>query len=114
MKKRTLSFLFVVILACACVLTFAACNGDGGDHVHTYTDTVVSPTLESEGYTIHICSVCQHEYKDNFVDKLTYTVGDTDGNEGVKWETPLTVYDKDGNYTAHCNMLYQKSKENNQ
>ena len=40
--------------------------------------------------------------------------GMKDGNEGVKWETPLTVYDKDGNYTAHCNMLYQKSKENNQ
>ncbi|MBR3942485.1 MAG: tRNA1(Val) (adenine(37)-N6)-methyltransferase [Clostridia bacterium] len=37
--------------------------------------------------------------------------GMKDGNEGLKWEDPLTIYDENGVYTAHCNMLYQKTKE---
>jgi hypothetical protein len=38
--------------------------------------------LEAEGYTLHTCH-CGHSYKDNFVDRLTYIVGDTDGNEAI-------------------------------
>ncbi len=44
-------------------------------HVHQYKDTVVKPTIEAEGYTEHTC-VCGDSYKDSFVDKLTYIVGD--------------------------------------
>ena len=42
---------------------------------------------------------------------LVLIEGMKDGNEGLKWETPLTIYDENGVYTAHCNMLYQKTKE---
>ena len=50
---------------------------------HTYIATVIPPTTESEGYTLHECSVCKDSYKDTFVDRLTYTVGDVDGNESI-------------------------------
>ena len=50
---------------------------------HSYTSTIVPPTTESEGYTLHTCSVCGHEYKDSFVDKLTYTLGDVNGDSSV-------------------------------
>ena len=50
---------------------------------HTYTSTIVPPTTESGGYTLHTCSVCGDEYKDNFVDKSTYTTGDVNGNDQV-------------------------------
>jgi hypothetical protein len=49
---------------------------------HSYTSVVVSPTLETEGYTLHTCH-CGNSYKDNFVDRLTYTPGDVDGTEGI-------------------------------
>ena len=50
---------------------------------HDYVDTVVPPTTQTEGYTEHICDVCGYSYKDSFVEKLTYVIGDTDGNECV-------------------------------
>lgn len=42
---------------------------------HDYSiETVVKPTYTEQGYTLHKCSVCGAEYKDNFVDKLEMTV----------------------------------------
>lgn len=42
---------------------------------HDYSiETVVKPTYTEQGYTLHKCSVCEAEYKDNFVDKLEMTV----------------------------------------
>ncbi len=37
---------------------------------HKYTTTVIAPTINSEGYTLHKCSVCGNSYKDNYTDKL--------------------------------------------
>ena len=50
---------------------------------HRYIATVVPPTTEAEGYTVHTCPACQDSYKDSFVDKLTYRTGDVDGNESI-------------------------------
>lgn len=40
---------------------------------HSYTDTVVEPTTESEGYTLHTCSRCGYSYKDEYTDKVVET-----------------------------------------
>lgn len=37
---------------------------------HTYSNTVVKPTLDSEGYTLHTCTKCGYSYKDNYTAKL--------------------------------------------
>ena len=37
---------------------------------HKYEDTVVPPTYDEDGYTLHKCSVCGDEYKDTPVPKL--------------------------------------------
>ena len=37
---------------------------------HTYSNTVVKPTLDSEGYTLHTCTKCGYNYKDNYTAKL--------------------------------------------
>lgn len=37
---------------------------------HAYVDTVVAPTLETEGYTRHTCSRCHVTYDDQVVPKL--------------------------------------------
>lgn len=34
---------------------------------HQYVTTVVAPTADSQGYTLHKCSLCGDEYKDQFV-----------------------------------------------
>lgn len=41
---------------------------------------------------------------------LVLIEGSKDGGAGIKWETPLVIYDKDGNYTATCKQLYEKEK----
>ena len=43
---------------------------------HTYTDIVVSPTCTSNGYTLHICTICGEEYKDNFVLSTGHSFGE--------------------------------------
>ena len=40
---------------------------------HSYTENVVAPTYEAEGYTEHTCTVCGDSYRDNFVPKLEHT-----------------------------------------
>lgn len=42
---------------------------------------------------------------------LVLIEGVKNGGQGLKWLTPLTVYDKDGNYTTNCKTLYEKQKE---
>ncbi|MGM9669282.1 MAG: glycosyl hydrolase 53 family protein [Faecousia sp.] len=37
---------------------------------HGYTDTVVAPTCEQDGYTEHTCSRCGYNYRDQFSDAL--------------------------------------------
>ena len=73
MKKRTLSLLFIAILACACIFTFAACNGDGNDHTHAYTETVTPATCAAEGYTTHTCA-CGDSFTDAPTSKLAHTM----------------------------------------
>lgn len=38
---------------------------------HMYAKTVVNPTVESEGYTLYICTTCGHSKKTNRTPKLT-------------------------------------------
>ena len=35
---------------------------------HSYSETVVPPTNTEYGYTLHTCSACGDEYRDNYVD----------------------------------------------
>jgi predicted nucleic-acid-binding Zn-ribbon protein len=37
---------------------------------HSFKDTVIEPTIETEGYTEHICSKCGYSYKDNYKPRL--------------------------------------------
>ena len=34
--------------------------------VHKYTDKIVAPTINNDGYTEHICSICGYSYKDSY------------------------------------------------
>ena len=38
---------------------------------HDYNETIIPPTEEQQGYTLHQCSRCGNNYKDNFVDPPT-------------------------------------------
>lgn len=39
---------------------------------HTYTSTIVKPTLDEQGYTLYTCSVCGDSYKDDYTAKREY------------------------------------------
>lgn len=41
---------------------------------------------------------------------LVLIEGAKDGGIGLKWQSPLVIYDKDGNYTANVDKLYKKEK----
>ena len=50
---------------------------------HSYIDAITPPTLDSEGFTTHTCSVCGDEYIDSYVNKLQYIIGDVNGDRTV-------------------------------
>ena len=70
--------------------TCSGCNGTYTEEVaalgHSYTDTVISPTTEAEGYTEHVCSRCGDTYRDSYVEKLqtehTHSFDDVHDQQG--------------------------------
>ena len=42
---------------------------------HDYLETVVAPTCNKKGYTLHKCSRCTAEYKDTETEKIAHTPG---------------------------------------
>ncbi len=48
---------------------------------HNYKVTVVAPTAYSDGYTLHQCTRCPYNYKDNYTSKKLY--GDVNGSGEV-------------------------------
>ncbi len=46
---------------------------------HKYEEKVVAPTYDEEGYTLHTCTICGDEYKDNTVPKLERPSDDIGG-----------------------------------
>ena len=54
----------------------STCGHDviNGKAEHSYKDEVTPATYESEGYTTHTCTLCGYSYKDNYQEKLTYTI----------------------------------------
>ena len=54
----------------------STCGHDviNGKAAHTFRDEVTPATYESEGYTTHTCTLCGYSYKDNYQEKLTYTI----------------------------------------
>lgn len=57
-------------------------------HGHKYTETIVEPTLNDEGYTVYTCTECSNSYKDNYVEALEKpTSNPTDKPSGDSGET---------------------------
>lgn len=58
---------------------FVGGNGGtgGGGNVcnHNYTESIIAPTCTEDGYTLHTCTLCNDEYKDNYVTKPGHTPG---------------------------------------
>ncbi len=57
---------------CSCGVTYTETIKAKG---HSYKTTVVAPTETDKGYTLHKCSVCSYNYKDNYIDPPTYKDG---------------------------------------
>ena len=49
---------------------------------HRYTENVVKPTYTERGYTLHTCTECGYEYKDNYTECLLI-YGDVNGDGKV-------------------------------
>ena len=73
---------------------------------HTCEDTPVPPTLTEQGYTLHQCTKCEYNYKDNFVDAiLAYSInpdGKTCTVTGIRsWtQTEISIPEEIDGYTV--------------
>lgn len=71
-------------------------------HKHSYTETVVPPTCEQEGYTVYACS-CGKSYTDNTVPAL--------GHDFYEYTVVLDDCDKAYTMTACHRCSYEQSGE---
>lgn len=69
---------------CTAPRTCSVCSLTEGEALgHSYDDTVVDPTCLEKGYTLHVCSACGDEYRDNETDAL-----------GHDWSDPTCAHDR--------------------
>ena len=85
---------------------------------HKYTDKVISPTYNSQGYTLHTCTVCGDNYKDTYTPKLAVSidkavvsgVGDkTYTGSAIKPAPTVTVSGKALKYGTDYTVAYQNN-----
>ncbi|MBQ8321686.1 MAG: leucine-rich repeat domain-containing protein, partial [Clostridia bacterium] len=43
---------------------------------HEYVDSIIAPTCIDQGYTLHKCSFCDFNYKDNYVNRIDHNWGE--------------------------------------
>ena len=56
---------------CTAPVTCSGCGTTEGVALgHNYAASVVEPTVDAQGYTLHTCQNCGDSYKDSYVDKL--------------------------------------------
>ncbi len=72
---------------------------------HTFRVETIDPNCTEEGYDLHICTVCAHEEKDNFVDSLGH---DDEGNDWV--EKTHATCTEDGEEVILCNVCKKPSQ----
>ena len=92
-------------------LTCSECNETMSETIpatgHSYTETVVAPTYEAEGYTEHVCSVCGASYRDNYQPKLE-PVHEHSYSEAVTQEATCTEAGV-RTYTCSCGDSYTEA-----
>ena len=93
------------------IRTCSVCNHREEEYVvndflpHTFRIEVIAPTCTEKGYDLHICTVCAHEEKDNFVDEKGH---DDEGNTWVE-KTPATCTE-DGEEVILCKVCGEPSQ----
>ncbi len=67
-EKRLLSAIlaFVLVFLAGCKSVAEDTRTSSQAHIHNYISTVVKPSYAAEGYTLHTCTACKEEYRDNF------------------------------------------------
>ena len=77
---------------------------------HSYKTTVVAPTLTSQGYTVHECTVCHYSYKDNYTSQITLSAV-TGAKVKTQGTTSLTLaWDKNASANGYVVEQYKGGK----
>ena len=58
---------------------------------HTYREEIIPATPDSKGYTLHVCTVCGYEYKDNYTEYVPILYGDVNGDGVVNGKDRLDL-----------------------
>ena len=78
--------------------------------VHSYKTTVVAPTLTSQGYTLHECTVCHYSYKDSYTSQITLPAV-TGVKVKTQGSTSLTLaWDKNASASGYVVEQYKGGK----
>lgn len=76
---------------------------------HNYSEQVIQPTYDNQGYTLHTCVTCGTSYKDRYTDKLVRPTTEESTTEQAVIETPAVTV----RYTTHVQTFGWQGDENN-
>lgn len=75
-------------------------------HEHVFKTRTMTPTVRTQGYTIHVCEICGYTYRDNYTDLITCS-----HNWRLVKTVPVT--DVPGGYSLYeCTQCGQQERRN--
>lgn len=75
-------------------------------HEHVFKTRTMTPTVRTQGYTIHVCEICGYTYRDNYTDLITCS-----HNWRLVKTVPVT--DVSGAYSLYeCTQCGQQERRN--
>ncbi|MBR0457069.1 MAG: InlB B-repeat-containing protein, partial [Firmicutes bacterium] len=77
------------------------------DHEHSYSALVTDPTCTENGYTTHVCSICEYTYTDNLTDPLGHEPEAVDALSPTESETGHTA----GFVCSRCGEILEGCEE---
>lgn len=95
---------------CTCGETYTEGISANG---HNYVTQVVAPTPEKMGYTLHICSVCDKYYKDNYIEYEEEEPEHKHRYVKERTKEPTCTEDGINTYTCACGDSYTEYIEAN-
>ncbi len=93
MKRKLLLILSLCTVAVCSVLLFSACKTGDKECVHDYRSVITQPTCTEPGFTFHICSKCNDNYVDDYVNSLGHDVQNHEAKAATCTEVGWEAYE---------------------
>ena len=105
--QKNLVLKIVAIAMATIILLTSILFMAGVFHKHKFTESVIKPTCQQEGYTVHLCEGCGESYVDTRVEKIPHDIIELEQTEPHCLTSGLSA----GKKCKNCPFILTAQKE---